>query len=145
MRVWTTLRHRVLRGPGLRLTLVLLLDRAVDLVHTGLDVVPGQVLIPVLTTRRLQTHQLIHVPARERDREREREREREVEGERSGGRERGGVGERGVEGESGGGVGEREGWSGRERGGVGEREGWSGRERKRERGIRGERGRERSQ
>lgn len=45
------------------LTFVLLLHRQVDLVDTGLDVVPRQVVAALLGSRRLQTHQLVHVPA----------------------------------------------------------------------------------
>lgn len=45
------------------LTFVLLLHRQVDLVNAGLDVVPRQVVAALLGSRRLQTHQLVHVPA----------------------------------------------------------------------------------
>lgn len=44
-------------------TLVLLLHCQVDLVNTGLDVVPRQVVAALLGSRRLQSHQLVHVPA----------------------------------------------------------------------------------
>lgn len=45
------------------LTLVLFLHCQVDLVNTGLDVVPRQVVAALLGSRRLQAHQLVHVPA----------------------------------------------------------------------------------
>lgn len=47
----------------IKLTFVLLQDVAVDLVHTGLDVIPGEVITSLLTRSSLQTHQLIDVPA----------------------------------------------------------------------------------
>lgn len=46
-------------GP---LTFVLLLYGQVDLVNTGLDVVPGQIVTAFLPGQCLQPHQFIHVP-----------------------------------------------------------------------------------
>lgn len=44
------------------LTLVLLLNSAVNMIHTRLDVVPRQIIAAFFSRCSLQTHQLVHVP-----------------------------------------------------------------------------------